>query len=176
MRRGAVLIAAFVALVGLLAACETTPDRVFTYGARGVEIQAERFVAEVYGFPSDPLPYGNSDIYYAVDGIKARWPSLKPLLEDGTVGLTDDGDVAIHDAGKRDGDDLRKLRALVKAENRDRFFLYRGMTTAAGWSGEESGRMIEYTEDAFAKEWWKQAPKGWWMRDQKGRWQQKSSE
>lgn len=173
MRRGtALLVAAVVALAGLTA-CETTPDRVFTYGARGVEIQAERFVAEVYGLPSDPLPYDNSDIYYAVGGIKSRWPSLKPLLDDGSVGLTEDGDVAIHDAGKRDADDLRKLRALVKAENRDRFFLYRGMTAAAGWTGEESGRMIEYTEEAFAKEWWKQAPKGWWMQDQQGRWQQK---
>ena len=173
MRQGtALLVAAVVALAGLTA-CETTPDRVFTYGARGVEIQAERFVAEVYGLPSDPLPYDNSDIYYAVGGIKARWPSLKPLLEDGSVGLTEDGDVAIHDVGKREGSDLRKPRALVKAENRDRFFLYRGMTAAAGWTGEGSGHMVEYTEETFAKEWWKQAPKGWWMQDHQGRWHQK---
>ena len=42
MRRGtALLVAAVVALAGLTA-CATTPDRVFPYGARGVEIQAER--------------------------------------------------------------------------------------------------------------------------------------
>lgn len=174
MVRGAVLITAAVIALASLTACETLPpDMVFTYGARGVQIEAERFVADIYGLPADPLPYANGDIYYAIAGIKARWPSLKPLLEDGTVGLTDDGDVAIHDAGTREGSDLRQLHALVKAENRDRFFMYRGMTTAAGWSGEESGRMIDYTEDAFAKEWWKQAPKGWWLQDQKGGWQQK---
>lgn len=173
MRRGAVLIAAaFVALAGLTA-CETTPERVFTYGARGVEIQAERFVAEVYGHPSDPLPYGNADIYYAVDGIKARWPSLKPLLEGGTVGLTEDGDVAIRDAGSRSGDELRKLRALVKAENRDRFFLYRGMVAASGHDGGGSTLMMDYVEDRFASEWWKQAPKGWWLQDHRSHWTQK---
>lgn len=157
-----------------LAACETTPDRVFTYAAQGVEIQAERLVAEVYGQPADPLPYGNADIHYAIDGIKPRWPSLKPLLDDGTVGLTEDGDVAIHDAGSRSGDDLRELRALVKAENRDRFFLYRGIAAATGHGGEGvAAKWMEYAEDVFAKEWWKQAPKGWWYQDSRGHWTQK---
>jgi hypothetical protein len=173
MRRGAVLItAAFVALAGLTA-CETTPERVFTYGARGVEIQAERFVADVYGHPADPLPYSNPDINYAIDGIKARWPALKPLLDDGTLGLTEDGEIAIHDPGKREGADARKLRALVKAENRDRFFLYRGMTAAVGHGDDSFQLMIDVTEEAFAREWYKQAPKGWWIQDHRVRWTQK---
>lgn len=166
-RLGLIVLAAWA-----MAACESTPERVFTYGARGVEIEAERFVADIYGQPADPLPYGNADIYFATDGIKARWPSLRPLLEDGTLGQTDDGDVALRSVGGRGEEELRKLRSLVKAENRDRFFLYRGVTSAVGWHGEESVRMIDYTEDAFAKEWSRQAPKGWWFRDDRGNWRQ----
>lgn len=167
----ALLLAAALAS---LTACETTPDRVFTYAAHGVEIQAERLVAEVYGQPADPLPYSNADIYYALEGIKPRWPSLKPWLDDGTVGLTEDGDVAIRDAGLRSGDDLRQLRALVKAENRGRFFLYRGMAAATGHSAEgAAAKWMEYVEDVFAREWWKRAPKGWWYQDSRGHWTQK---
>ncbi len=173
MRRGAVLVAAFVALAGL-AACETTPDIVFTYGAQGVEIQAQRLVSEVYGAPSDPLPYSNGDLVFAIQGIKTRWPSLKPLLDDGTVGLTDDGDVALRDASSRSDGELKSLRALVKAENRDRFFLYRGMTSATGHDGDAmASGWMEYCEQVFGKEWWRQAPKGWWLRGPRGEWVQK---
>lgn len=169
MRRGAVVTALVVAFAGL-AACESTPERVFTYGARGAEIQAERFVAEVYGRPSAPLPYGGPDIDYAVAGIKARWPSLQPLLDDGTLGLTEDGELAVRDGGARSDAEIRRLRALVKAENRDRFFLYRGVTTGIGHGGNSLPLMIEYTEAVFAREWLRQAPAGWWVQDARGGW------
>ncbi|MBI2305771.1 MAG: DUF1318 domain-containing protein [Rhodocyclales bacterium] len=173
MRRGAVLTTVvFVALAGL-AACESTPERVFTYGAHGAEIQAERFVADVYGRPSDPLPYGGADIDYAVAGIKARWPSLKPLLDDGTLGLTEDGEIAIRDGGRRDAREMRRLRALVRAENRDRFFLYRGVTAGIGHGGNTLPLMLDYTEEVFAREWSRQAPSTWWVQDAHGRWQQR---
>lgn len=157
----------------LLAACESTPTRVFTYGARGAEIQAERLVARVYGLPADPLPYGGPDIDRPLQRMVARWPELKVLLEDGTIGLTADGEVAIRDFAGRDQAVARQLKALVKAENRDRDELYRGMTAAIGHGGNTLPQMLGYTEDTFGGEWLRQAPAGWWGQDHQGRWSRK---
>lgn len=173
MPRGAALLIATVLALAGLTACESTPERVFTYGARGAEIQAERLVADVYGLPADPLPYGGPEIDNALAAIKGRWPSLKPLLDDGTLGLTEDGHIALRDPGARSRDELRRLRALVRAENRDRFFLYRGVTAGIGHGGDNLSWMIDYTEDVFARQWYEKAPAGWWIQDHHGGWQQK---
>lgn len=173
MPRGAALLTATVLALAGLTACESTPERVFTYGARGAEIQAERLVADVYGLPADPLPYGSPEIDNALAAIKARWPSLKLLLDDGTLGLTEDGEIALRDPGSRERAELRQLRALVRAENRDRFFLYRGVTAGIGHGTDTLTLMIDHTEEAFARQWYLQAPVGWWIQDHRGRWQQK---
>lgn len=164
-------------LVGIaaasLAGCESTPERVFTYGAMGTVIQAERLVADVYGQPADPLPYGGPDIDGPLARMKARWPDLQPLLEAGTLGLTDDGEIAIHEVGARSRAEVRSLRKLTKSENYDRNVLYRAMTGAIGHADDTFQLMIDYTEDTFGREWVKQAPQGWWVQDHQGRWAQK---
>ena len=156
-----------------LAGCESTPERVFTYGAKGTVIQAERLVADVYGQPADPLPYGGPDIDGPLASMKARWPDLKPLLEAGTLGLTDDGEIAVHETGTRSRDEVKPLRRLVRAENRDRHVLYRAMTAAIGHADDTLPLMLGHTEDTFGHEWIKQAPKGWWVQDHTGHWTQK---
>lgn len=161
--------------VALLAGCESTPTMVFTYGTQGTIIQAERLVAEVYGTPADPLPYGGPDIDRPLARMKARWARLKPLLDEGVVGLTEFGEVALRDAGSRAKDEARDIRHLVRAENRDREELYRGMTAAIGHGGDNLQAMIPYTEDRFGAEWAAQAPAGWWLRDYQGRWGQKQA-
>lgn len=158
-----------------LVACESTPERVFTYGALGAEIEAERLVAGLYGLPADPLPYGGAEIDGALAGIKARWPAIRPLLDDGTLGQTLDGDVAVHDAGQRSPEAAHALRTLVKDENRDRYFLYSGVTAGIGHGTDTRSHMIHYTEDVFARQWYRQAPAGWWFRDDFGRWSRKSA-
>lgn len=158
-----------------LAGCESLPpDRVLTYGAQGTVIQAERLVAEIYGKPSKPLPYGGPDIDNPLSDMKTRWPALKPLLDEGAIGLTEFGEIALRDAGDRSREESRELRRLVKAENRDRELLYRGMTAAIGHGGDTMSLMLPYTEDRFGEEWYKQAPKGWWIRDHQGHWLQKT--
>lgn len=157
-----------------LVACESTPDRTFTYGARGAEIQAQRLVAQVYGKPADPLPYGGPDIDRPLARMKARWPALQAELERGSVGLTEDGDVALRMPVSLDKAQVRELKTLVKAENRDRDVLYRAMTEAIGHNGDGVVRMQPYTEDVFGVEWARQAPAGWWLQDHRGQWSQKT--
>lgn len=160
----------------LLAACESTPTRTYTYGARGAEIEGERLVAMVYGRPADPLPYGGPDIDRPLAAMQARWPELKPLLADGVLGVAEDGAVAVRDVGGRDLAAARELRRLVKAENRDRDLLYRGIAAATGHSHETLPQMLGFVEEAFAREWARQAPVGWWFRDARGVWRQRADE
>lgn len=159
-----------IALCWGLAACETMPDVLITTGTGGIKIQAERLVAQVYGLSNEPLPYGGPDIDNPLASMKARWPKLKPLVEEGTVGLTEDGELAVRDVGKREKEGARAVRALVKAENRDRQVLYRAMTDAGGYSMVQGGGMLDYTEDVFAEQWATQAPRGWWIQDHRGNW------
>lgn len=172
MCRGGRLLLLLLAACWGLVACETMPDVLLTTGTGGIRIQAERLVAQVYAQQDAPLPYGGADIDNPLASMKARWPALKPLLDDGTVGLTEDGEVAVRSVGARDKAAAKQLRALVRAENRDRQTLYRGMTIAGGYE-TAFPLMIDYTEDSFAEQWAGQAPNGWWIQDHRGEWFQK---
>lgn len=152
-----------------LAACETMPEVLITTGTGGIKIQAERLVTQVYAETDAPLPYGGPDIDNPLASMKQRWPRLKPLLENGTLGFTEDGDVAIRDFGGRDKAAAKALRTLVRAENNDRQLLYRAMTATGGYTGD-GVQMIDYTEDVFAEQWATQAPMGWWIQDHRGQW------
>lgn len=160
------------ALMALLAGCETSGGMLLTYGAQGTKIQAERLVAKVYGLPGQPLPYGGPDIDNPLKRMQQRWPQLKTELDQGSVGFTDTGYVAIREAGNKSAE----LKQLVRAENTDRQILYRGMTDAVGHNTEALAAWIAYTEDSFAEEWIRQAPTGWWLFDSEQGWRRKPAE
>jgi hypothetical protein len=157
-----------VALLLGLSGCASTPDHLLTYPAQGVVIQADRLVAPFFGRAADPLPYGGPDIDQPLRRMHERFVQLKPELDSGTLGLTDEGEVAIREAAA----ETPELGLLVCAENKDRAILYRAMSTAVGYS---EGIYVPYVEASFASEWQKQAPAGWWLRDDRGQWSQKAS-
>ena len=153
-----------------LAACESIREGLVTGRTDGIGVQGERNVTQVYAGTDAPLPYGGPDIDNPLATMKERWPRLKPMFEDGTLGFTEDGDVAIRDVGGRDREAAKALRRLVRAENNDRHVLYRAMTAAGGYSMVQGTGMLDYTEDAFAQQWATQAPTGWWIQDHRGNW------
>lgn len=159
----------FLSLAVLLAGCETEGGLLFTYGAQGTQIQAERLVAQIYGTPAKPLPYGNVDSEQALKRMKARWPQLKAELDGGSIGMTDHGEIAI----RITGDAAKPLRKLVRDENRDRQLLYRSMGPLIGHTGAAELTWLAYTEDVFGQEWIKQAPLHWWVRDESQVWRKK---
>jgi hypothetical protein len=161
IRRGGWLL--FLAL----AACASTPTHLFTYSSQGVVIQAERLVSPFFGRPADPLPYGSADIDRPLQRMHERFAQLKTQLDSGAIGLTEEGEVAIHDGAAS----TPELKLLVDAENFDRALLYRAMSTAVGFFDYEYGAYVDAT---FAAEWKKQAPAGWWFRDAQGHWLYKS--
>ncbi|MGO4503064.1 MULTISPECIES: YdbL family protein [unclassified Dyella] len=101
--------------------------------------------------------------------MQARFrDTLTPLFNSGAVGFTQDGLVAVRDAGKVPLDQRAGLSAAVADENRDRNALYREVANANNHPEWEA--QIRAT---FAKGWIERARPGWYYQDPSGAWKQK---
>ena len=109
----------------------------------------------------------------ATEAIQARMQqrfrtTLGPLFDNGALGFTADGLVAMRDAGKLPLDQRAQVNAAVGDENRDRNALYREVANANNhpeWEGQ-----IRAT---FAKGWIERARAGWYYQDASGAWKRK---
>jgi len=106
----------------------------------------------------------------AIQGrMQARFrDTLTPLFNSGAVGFTQDGLVAVRDAGKLPLDQRSAANAAVADENRDRSALYREVANANNHPEWEA--QIRAT---FAKGWIERARPGWYYQDSSGAWKQK---
>ncbi|NII10400.1 YdbL family protein [Oleiagrimonas sp. C23AA] len=103
------------------------------------------------------------------DAMKQRFQQhLKSWLNDGAVGFTQDGMVAVRDAGKVPLSQRAALKSTVAAENRDRQALYREIANANGHPDWQSD-----IRSTFAQLWIKKAQSGWYYRDASGHWKRK---
>ena len=100
--------------------------------------------------------------------MSARFAQLQAAYDNGAVGLTNDGLIALRDPGALDLKQRNQVQKLVKQENNDRTALYREIAKANGHPEWEKD--IRAT---FAKQWIKNARAGWWYQDDKGKWQQR---
>ena len=152
------------AIALLLAACNSVG---FQTAATGTQIEAKQVVALVYSQAPDSqidkLPYSGGDLTRAIKRLRDRYPQLKPWLDQGTVGNTASGFVALRDTTRRE-----QLRDLLLSENRDRAFLHDRASAAVGHWEESS--WLPYESYSFGKEWIAQGQPGWWWRDEKGPW------
>jgi uncharacterized protein YdbL (DUF1318 family) len=102
------------------------------------------------------------------NSMAARYPQLKPFYENGTIGLTQDGLVAIRDLSRVPLKDRNRLQQLVREENNDRNRLYQEIAQANGrpdWAPK--------IRDIFAQRWIANASPGWWYQTPSGGWRQK---
>jgi uncharacterized protein YdbL (DUF1318 family) len=99
--------------------------------------------------------------------MRARHSSLAPLYDQGVVGLTADGLVAVRDPKAVPLASRQAVNVLVADENRDRNTLYGEIARANGhpeWEPE--------IRSTFARRWVDRAQPGWWH-SLGGSWQQK---
>ena len=99
--------------------------------------------------------------------MKTRHTALEPFYDNGAVGLTEDGLIAVHDAKAIALKDRNNVNGLVADENKDRKALYAEIARANGhpeWQDD--------IQQTFAKRWISNAAKGWWFQ-QGGGWKQK---
>ncbi|MEW6167590.1 MAG: YdbL family protein [Pseudomonadota bacterium] len=100
--------------------------------------------------------------------MERRFAELRPYLNDGVVGLTADGDVAVRDPAAVPLAERNTVRTLVANENADRAALYREIAAANGQPQWEP-----QIREVFASRWIAKAQPGWWYQDASGAWKQK---
>jgi len=118
---------------------------------------------------------GDADINVSTPAIKniqasmrSRHGQLNQYYDNGAVGLTRDGLVAVRDAKAIPLRSRTDVNRWVAAENEDRNALYREIAKANGHPEWEKN-----IRDTFARQWISRAESGWWYEDQGGRWVRK---
>jgi len=152
----------------LLSACGTTGLYV---AADGTAIEAKQVVALIYAQAPDDriqkLPYSGGDLTRAIKRMRDRYPQLKPWLDQGVIGNTANGFIALRDPARRD-----QVHDLMSKENCDRSLLYREASDAVGYDDEHPD-WLPYVYFTFGTEWIGQGPPGWWWLDERRKWQRK---
>lgn len=93
---------------------------------------------------------------------------LRPLYENGAIGLTREGNVGLHDANVVPLAQRAQVNSLIAQANQDRAALYREIARANGkpeWEGE--------IRTTFAQRWIERAPAGWYYQNASGAWVKK---
>lgn len=155
----------------LLAACgnlETHTLNIQT-AAAGTRVEARQVVTLVYAQAADgeidKLLYAGYDLGRAVKRIRDRHPQIRARLDDGSIGYTAGGFVALRELARCD-----ELRQLLWDENRDRAFLYNQASAAVGHGGDDLNAWLPYASHTFGKEWIGQGKAGWWVLDEERNW------
>ena len=95
--------------------------------------------------------------------MTARHSKLFPLYNDGAVGLTKDGFIAVKDATAVPLKDRGGINSLVADENTDRIKLYKEIADGNGhpeWQND--------IQNTFAGRWIDKAQSGWWYQGKDG--------
>lgn len=100
------------------------------------------------------------------DSIKQRADAIKPYMDNGSGGLSNDGLLVVRSADGLGIKDRANLNRLIAAENSDRNALYREIAKANGFPPE---RVVDIMK-IFAGSWIKQARPGWWVQSPDGQW------
>lgn len=162
------------AIALLLAACNSVEPHTLHVqtAAKGTLIEARQVVALVYAQAPDAeidkLLYSGGDLSRAIKRLRDHYPQLKPWLDQGAIGNTSSGFVALRDPARRE-----QLQDLLWEENRDRAFLHNQAAAVVGHGGDNLNSWLPYASSSFGKEWIKQGPAGWWWLNDQGQWRQK---
>lgn len=159
----ALLIGALAALAMLACSNLDTHTVNIQTGAGGTQVEAKQVVALIYAqapaAEMDKLLYRGGDLTRAILRLYQRYPKLKPLLDQGVVGNSSSGFLAIRDASAD-----ASVRVLVGEENRDRAFLHMQTSVAVGHDNQDINLWLPYASYTFGAQWIAQgAPEWWWL-------------
>jgi uncharacterized protein YdbL (DUF1318 family) len=100
--------------------------------------------------------------------LKARFAQIKPLLENGTLGLTAEGKLAVRDPASVPLAERQKISQLIAGYINDKTALFREIARANGHPEWE-----QQIADTFKERISKRMPVGWWVQDAAGKWSKK---
>lgn len=152
----------------LLAACGG-PESYVHIAAYGTKIEAKQVVALVYAQSPDAeidkVLYSGGELTRVIKRLRDRYPQLKPWLDQGAIGNTAGGFVAL-----REDVPGAPLHDLLRDENRDRTFLYKEASAAVGHGTDNLSTWLPYASTTFGKEWTAQGQPGWWSLNDRQQW------
>lgn len=96
--------------------------------------------------------------------MQERHTDLQGFYENGAIGLTRDGKIAIKDISAVPLPQRAAVNALVSAENQDRSALYREIARANNhpeWEANIRATFSQRWIDRAQSGWWIQGPSGW---------------
>lgn len=103
------------------------------------------------------------------ESIKRRSAAIKPYMDKGNAGITQDGLLTVRNTDGLNLKERAEVQQLIEAENRDREALYVEIAKANNIPAEA----IPKIKGIFARSWTDQAQPGWWIRDAQGTWKKK---
>jgi len=104
-----------------------------------------------------------------IDSMKARNTEIMDFKDKGVIGETNDGMLAIRDMNALGGEEIRTVKRLLRAENKDREALYKELAVANKIDPAD----IDRIKAVFAKTRKSKAKPGHWHHDENGKWTQK---
>ncbi len=128
----------------------------------------DAIVPVAHAQPTPDIDASSPEISRLKAQMENRFSELKPLLDDGSVGLTADGYLAVRDPASIPLARRNAVRTLVANETADRAALYREIANANKQPQWES-----QIRTVFASRWIAKAAVGWWYQDVNGTWKQK---
>ena len=126
------------------------------------------FVGQAHAQDAD-INVSNPAIRALKDSIKQRSDAIKPYMDRGNIGISQDGLLAIRGTDGMSLKERADAKQLVDAENRDREALYAEIAKANNIPKEN----IPKIKSIFAKSWMEQARPGWSVQDSQGNWRKK---
>ena len=100
--------------------------------------------------------------------MKARFAQIKPLLENGTLGVTHEGKLAVRDPASVPLAERQNIARLIAGNANDQSALYREIARANGHPEWE-----QQIADTIHERMRKRIPPGWWVQDANGKWTQR---
>jgi uncharacterized protein YdbL (DUF1318 family) len=147
---------------------KTAPQPQSRYKALPATLASFSFVAEAHAQEAD-INVSNPAIRALKDSIKRRSEAIKPYMDRGNVGISQDGLLVIRNTDGLSLKERAEVKQLIDAENRDREALYGEIAKANNISADN----IPKIKSIFARSWIEQARAGWWIQDSQGNWKKK---
>lgn len=132
------------------------------------KIASISFIDEAFAQEAD-INVSNPAIRALKDSIKNRSGSIKPFMDRGNVGLTNEGLLMVRTTDGLSLKERAEVQQLLDAENRNRESLYLEIAKANNFPKESVAKI----KAIFARSWLEQAQPGWWVQDGQGNWQKK---
>ena len=142
-----------------------------TMFATALALSASVFSTQTVAQEAPDLQVNTPAVTQIRDSLKARFPKIKTLLEAGTLGVTQEGKLAVRDPAAVPLSERQAVAALIAGDTNDKAALSREIARANGHPEWEE-QIYDTFKKRFKESMLPRLPAGWWVQDASGKWTQ----